>query len=33
MKKYLWYAEKTYIVKTVPPFFRNVRKEITKLNG
>lgn len=30
LKKYLWYAEKTYIVKTVPPFFRNVRKEITK---
>lgn len=30
LKKYLWYAEKTYIVKTIPPFYQNVRKEITK---
>lgn len=30
IKKYLWYAEKTYIVNRVSPFFRNIRKEITK---
>jgi hypothetical protein len=30
LKKYLWYAENTFIIKTVHPFFRNKRKEITK---
>ncbi len=27
---YLWYLEKTYIIERVTPFFRNLRKEITK---
>ncbi len=30
VKKYLWFAEKTFIVKTVPPFYKNIRKEIYK---
>jgi len=30
IKKYLWYAEKTFIMKRITPFFRNTRKEITK---
>lgn len=30
VKNYLWYAEKTFILKRLPPFFSNVRKEITK---
>lgn len=30
IKKYLWYLEKTYIIKKSVPYFRNVRKEITK---
>jgi len=30
VKKYLWYGEKTFILERVSPFFRNVRKEITK---
>lgn len=30
VKKYLWYLEKTYIIKKVPPYFKNLRKEITK---
>ena len=30
VKKYLWYLEETYIIKKSLPFFRNVRKEITK---
>lgn len=30
LKNYLWYAEKTFIVRIVPPFFKNKRKEITK---
>ncbi len=30
IQNYLWYLEKTYIVKRVTPYFRNVRKEITK---
>ena len=30
LKKYLWYAENTFIIKTVHPFFKNKRKEITK---
>jgi len=30
IKKYLWYAEKTFIMQRITPFFRNTRKEITK---
>ena len=30
LKKYLWYAENTFIIKTVNPFFKNKRKEIKK---
>ena len=30
VKQYLWYLEKTYIIKKVTPYFKNVRKEITK---
>ncbi len=30
VKKYLWYAEKTFAIARVTPYFRNVRKEITK---
>ena len=30
VKKYLWYLEKTFITNKVSPFFRNIRKEITK---
>lgn len=30
LKKYLWYAEKTFAVHVARPFFKNVRKEITK---
>lgn len=30
VKKYLWYLEQTFILKKSSPFFRNVRKEITK---
>ena len=30
IKNYLWYAEKTFIIKKLPPFFRNQRKEIVK---
>ncbi len=30
LKNYLWYAEKTFIVRIVPPYFKNKRKEITK---
>lgn len=30
IKKYLWYLEKTFIIEKVTPYFRNVRKEITK---
>ncbi len=29
-KNYLWYLEKTYVMHKVTPYFRNVRKEITK---
>lgn len=31
IENYLWYLEKTYIIKRVTPFFRNIRKEITKM--
>ncbi|MBN1105003.1 MAG: ATP-binding protein [Deltaproteobacteria bacterium] len=30
LKNYLWYAEKTFILVRITPFFRNQRKEITK---
>jgi hypothetical protein len=30
LKNYIWYAEETYILKRVTPFFRNIRNEIGK---
>jgi len=30
IRKYLWYAEKTYFVRLVTPYFNNAIKEITK---
>jgi predicted AAA+ superfamily ATPase len=30
IKNYLWYLEKTFIIKKVSPYFKNIRKEITK---
>lgn len=30
LKNYLWYAEKTFILQRVTPYFRNVRNEISK---
>ena len=30
VRKYLWYAEKTYFVRLVTPYFNNATKEITK---
>jgi len=30
LKKYLWYLEKTFIINKLSPFFKNVKKEITK---
>jgi predicted AAA+ superfamily ATPase len=30
LKTYLWYAEQTYIIKTVKPYFTKIKKEITK---
>lgn len=30
IRNYFWYGEKTFIFKQVSPFFRNMRKEITK---
>lgn len=30
VKDYLWYLEKTFIIHRLSPFFRNVRKEISK---
>ena len=30
LKTYLWYAEQTFIVNTVKPYFTNAKKEITK---
>lgn len=29
-KNYLWYAEKTFVLQKVSPFYRNIRKEIVK---
>ena len=30
VKKYLWYAQKIFLVELITPYFHNVRKEITK---
>ncbi len=30
VKQYLWYLEKTFIVNKVTPYYKNVRKELTK---
>lgn len=30
IKDYLWYLEKTFILQRINPFYRNIRKEITK---
>ena len=30
VKNYCWYAEETYILKRITPFFRNIRSEISK---
>lgn len=30
VRNYLWYLEKTFITETVSPYFKNIRKEITK---
>ncbi len=30
IKNYCWYAEETYILKRITPFFRNLRSEISK---
>lgn len=30
LKNYLWYAQQTFIIKEVPPYFSNAKKEITK---
>jgi len=30
LKNYLWYAEKTFVIKTISPYFTNSLKEITK---
>lgn len=30
VKNYCWYAEETYILRRISPFFRNVRSEISK---
>lgn len=30
LKNYIWYAEKTFIVEKLAPYFTNVRKEISK---
>ena len=30
VKEYMWYLEKTFIVQKVTPYFKNVRKEISK---
>lgn len=29
---YLWYLEKTFIIQRITPYFKNIRKEITKMN-
>jgi hypothetical protein len=30
VKNYCWYAEETYILRRITPFFRNIRSEISK---
>lgn len=30
VKNYFWYAEKTFVIQRLTPFFRNARKEISK---
>lgn len=30
VKNYLWYAEKTFVIQRLTPYFKNVRKEIAK---
>ena len=30
VKHYLWYLEKTYTLSKITPYFKNIRKEITK---
>lgn len=30
LKNYLWYAEKTFILQRISPYFRNIRNEISK---
>ena len=30
LKNYLWFAEKTFVLQRVTPYFRNIRSEITK---
>ena len=30
LKKYIWYAERTFSIKIITPFFTNKRKELTK---
>lgn len=30
LKNYLWYAEKTFTINILTPFFRNIRKELSK---
>lgn len=30
LKEYLWFLEKTFVIQRITPFFRNIRKEITK---
>lgn len=30
LKNYLWYAEKTFSIRTLPPYFKNKHKEITR---
>jgi len=31
LKTYLWYLEKTFIIKRINPFFSNIRKELIKM--
>jgi predicted AAA+ superfamily ATPase len=30
VKDYIWYLQKTFIIRKVTPYFKNIRKEITK---
>ncbi len=32
VKNYLWYLEKTFIIRKVFPYFKNIRKELTKMS-